>query len=354
MPEPSGGHWLSLAEAQKLTDSTNIPGVFETDIKRNNPLDRLPVAQASGTGKSIKWLLEKLLDEEAAVHEAAPGQLLSWDEDTEYDEEESEIRILYIQRKLDKFVQSIYGTYNNYRAQAVLEMEKLLKRKVGNAIVYADETYGGSPTQMEGMHAHCARNTAARFLDLNIDCGGTTTGLKLSDVRKVEDAMTAGVDEIWVPPAIYNQINAAYEEKGFAGLKYDTAGALAMITRGMSDIGKQVLFWNGIPLVRTDFLVAEAEGTGVGTNKRGKYVSGNKMYSIFFVKTGNVMARETGITLAFGATEGEGDFYKVVPFSALEGYDAEGLRMVSYCQLLRSTPIALGRIYDIADAAITA
>jgi len=352
MAEPSGGHWKNLAEAQKLTDSTNIPGVVETDVKRNNPLDRLPVAQASGTGKSIKWLLEKELDEEAMVHEAAPGQQLTWDESQEYDEAESVIRILYIQRKLDNYVQSIYGTYNNYRAQMVLEMEKLLKRKAGNAIIYADETYGGSPTQMEGMHAHCATNTAARFLDLNID--NAHAGLSLANVRTVEDAMHGDVDEIWLPPAIYNQINAAYEEKGFAGLKYDTAGALAMITRGMNDIGKQVLFWNGIPLVKTDFLVAEQQDTGAGSNKRAKYTSGNKMYSMFFVKTGNVMAKEIGITLAFGATEGEGDFYKVVPFAALEDFDAEGLRMVSYLQLLRSSPIAVGRIYDIANLTITA
>ena len=36
----SGGHWATLAEAQKLTQSTKIPGVIEEDVKRNNPLDR--------------------------------------------------------------------------------------------------------------------------------------------------------------------------------------------------------------------------------------------------------------------------------------------------------------------------
>ena len=35
----SGGHWKTLAEARKLTDSTKIPGVFETDIKKGNPAE---------------------------------------------------------------------------------------------------------------------------------------------------------------------------------------------------------------------------------------------------------------------------------------------------------------------------
>jgi len=47
LAESSGGHWKTLAEAQKLTQSTKIPGVFEEDIKRNNPLERIPVAQAA-------------------------------------------------------------------------------------------------------------------------------------------------------------------------------------------------------------------------------------------------------------------------------------------------------------------
>ena len=52
----SGGHWKNLVEAQKLTQATKIPGVFEEDIKRVNPLDRTPVAQAAHTGRRIEWL----------------------------------------------------------------------------------------------------------------------------------------------------------------------------------------------------------------------------------------------------------------------------------------------------------
>ena len=55
----SGGHWANLAAAQKLTQSMKIPGVFEEDIKRNNPLERLTVGQAAHSGLKIEWLREK-------------------------------------------------------------------------------------------------------------------------------------------------------------------------------------------------------------------------------------------------------------------------------------------------------
>ena len=63
----SGGHWATLAEAQKLSQSTKIPGVFEEDIKRNNPIERVPVAQAAGTGLKIEWLREDSVIDEAVA-----------------------------------------------------------------------------------------------------------------------------------------------------------------------------------------------------------------------------------------------------------------------------------------------
>src|SRR3990167_8034377 len=144
----SGGHWKTLAEAQKLTQSYKIPGVIETDMKRNNPVLRVPVSQAAGTGLKIEWLRENTTTEDA-VENANVGQQLVWGEDVEYTEVESTLRYTYIQRKLDRYVQNIYGTYNDYKAQVLLECEKGLKRKVGDRVIYGDTTYGGSPTEWD-------------------------------------------------------------------------------------------------------------------------------------------------------------------------------------------------------------
>jgi hypothetical protein len=352
----SGGHWKTLAEAQKLTQSTKIPGVIEEDIKRNPPLERMPVVQAAGTGKKIEWLREKTTTEDA-VAEVSVGDLLSWSDDVEYDEVESELHRVYIQRKLDHFVENVYGTYNNYKAQMLLECEKGLKRRINDRIIYGDTTYGGTPTQWDGWHALAAVNgtpnsdTVRTGSDLNFD--QEDEALSLWSLRLVLDAMKLGTDEIFMPPVLGLRFDAAYEEKGFAGLAYISASSLSLLTRGYSDIGKPILFFAGVPLVRTDYLVAEESNTGTGatSNARAKY-SSDKTYSIFCVKYGNLMMQDPGVSFAFGNTEGQGDLYKFIPFPELENYDASGMRLVTYGTVLQGSSLSLARIHDVDDLAL--
>jgi len=335
----SGGHWKTLAEAQKLTQSTKIPGVFEEDIKRNNPLERLPVGQAAGTGLKIEWLRESTGTEDA-VSEADVGDQLVWGEDVDYTEVESTLRYMYLQRKLDRYVQNIYGTYNDYKAQVLLEMEKGLKRKAGDRIVYGDTTYGGTPTQFDGLHALAAERgspwTTTDNTNNKQNMDMESGALSLLYLRTQIDNMRYGVDEIWIPPQIGIRFDAAYDERGFTyAVSSNETYHYSLITRGINDLGKPILFFMGIPLVRTDYLVGEEDGTGTGgtSNKRAKY-SSDLTYSVFCVKLGNVLAREAGITYAYGGTEGEGDFYELWTWDRLEDYNAGGMRMDTYGSVL--------------------
>ena len=347
----SGGHWANLAALQKLTQSTKIPGVFEEDIKRNNPIERVAVGQATGTGLKIEWLREKpanVATLEAAVAEVNIGEGLVWTEDVDYEEKETSLKRSYIQRKLDHFVEGIYGTYNNYEARLLLECEKALKRKLGARLLYAD--VNASAKQFDGVHAW-ARQTSG---DLNID--QAEAGLSLMNLRVLLDAMKMGVDEIWSPFEIVRHIDAAYQEKGFVGLATGTAGNLGFLTLGYNELGKRVLFWDAVPLVRTDFLVAEQANVGLtatAADVRTLHASGDKQYSMLAIKHGNVLNQEPGLTFAFGGTSGFGDFYKLVRFPELEDYDAGGLRMVNYGAMLLGSSLCLGRIADIEDLAIT-
>lgn len=354
----SGGHWKTLAEAQKLTQSLKLPGVFEEDIKRNNPIDRIPVAQAAGTGLKIEWLREKTTTEDDVV-ETDIGDQLSWSETVDYEEKEATLRRLYVQKKLDHYVQGIYGTYNNYEAQMLLESEKGLRRKLGARLIYADTTYGGTPTQFDGLHAQAAEHgtayTAGSAYDpKNID--GGEAGLSLNLLRTLVDAMTHGVDEILMPFEIVRRMSAAYQEVGFAGLATATAGNLGFMTMGYNDAGKRILFWDAIPIVRTDFLVAEEANTGTGasSNKRALY-SSDKQYSIFALKYGNsnLGSPDPGIVFCYGGTEGQGDLYKLVRFPELEDYDAGGIRIVTYGAVVLKSSLCLGRMWDVEDVAIT-
>ena len=357
----SGGHWSTLAAAQKLTQSMKIPGVFEEDIKRNNPVDRLTVGQAAHSGLKIEWLRElpsAVTAIEAAVTEIAIGTQLSWTEDVDYEEKEMTLRTSYIQRKLDHYLPGIYGTYNNYEARKLLESEKALKRKIGARVVYGDNTYTSS-LQMDGIHALAAEhgtayNVSATTNDPKNINNGAGAGLSLHYLRVLTDAMLHGTDELWAPFEIIRWLDAAYQEKGFVGLASGTAGSLGFISMGWNELGKRVLFWDGVPIIRTDYLVREQSftGTGASANARGLWASSHSAYSIFAIKHGNVLNQEPGLTYAYGGTEGLGDLYKLVRFPELEDYDAGGIRLVNYSALLLGSSLCLGRIYDIEDAAI--
>ena len=357
----SGGHWKTLAEAQKLTQSMKIPGVVEEDIKRNNPIERVAVAQASGTGLKIEWLREDSTTE-AAVAEVDIGQQLSWSDDIDYIEKEMALKRCYIQRKLDHYVENIYGTYTNYEARLLLECEKGLKRRIGTRIIYADTTYT-SAKQFDGLHALAAEHgTAYDSSNLtndakNIDNG--EAGLSLHYLRVLVDSMLRGVDEIWAPYEIIRRLDGAYQERGFLYTvtgATQTQGSLAFLTLGWNELGKRVLFWDGVPIVRTDYLVGEQAGTGTGASldARALYVD-DLQYSLFAIKKGDgsLDGSNPGLVYAYGGTEGAGDFYKLVRFPELEDYDAGGLRLVNYGAMILSSTHSLGRIFDIEDTALT-
>ena len=338
----SGGHWKTLEEAQKLTQSLLIPKVMEEDIKRGNLIEKLPVAQAANSGKSIKWNREKTTLE-SAVEEVAIGGQLSWTEDVEYDEMETELKRCYIQRKLDKFVEAIYGNINNYEAQILLECKKGMLRKLGDKIFYDDITYG-STLQFDGLHALAALEVGT---DLDIDMAHA--GLQLAKLRILTDTMKHGIDLLVFPYCIARHLDAAYHERG---LVLQNANLLGMMSYEKDAVGKRISVWDNIPILRSDYLVAEQQDTGKGTNARAKYSSGNKMYSIFAIKFGQIMEGEPGLCYAYGGTEGAGDFYKLDLFDKLEDYDAKGMRLVNYSALLLGSSMCVGRIHDIADSAI--
>ncbi len=145
------------------------------------------------------------------------------------------------------------------------------------------------------------------------------------------------------------RIDEAYEEAAFAG----TAGdhVMSSFVRGIDTVGKPIMYFNGIPLVRTDYLVSEDADTGRGTTAR-TYATGG-VYSLFGVKVGDIFNGNPGLMMAFGNPEMVSSLYKVEYFDKLEDYDAKGIRLITYSNLLLGSKLCLGRIHDITDAAIT-
>ena len=354
MTTDSGGYWNSLEEMAKATQSLLCPGVVEEDIKRNSLLDKAPVAQATGTGPSIKWLREGTLDE-STVADFDIGEELLWTKGGNYTVVESALKRCYKAVKLDNFVVDIHKTVNDYEALMMKECEKLVLRKLGHKFIYDDITYG-SAKQFDGLHALAALNCAAAVSDGVLDIDNAEAGLALGSMRDLIDNGKHGWDGIYMPYIIYRYLNQAFEERGLVSLASGTAGSLMNITRTLDDLGKSmILRYGGVPIIPTDYLLAEQANTGRGTTLRALHTTGTANYSVFFVKWGNPMAGSNpGLALGFGSTKGVGEFFKLDVFDKLPNYDARGIRLINYSAPLLGSKLCLGRIHDVIATAVTA
>uniref|UniRef100_A0A6M3IN78 Putative capsid protein n=1 Tax=viral metagenome TaxID=1070528 RepID=A0A6M3IN78_9ZZZZ len=336
----SGGHWNNLAEVAKLSQSTLVPGVIEETIKRGSVLGFAPLSQAADSGTSIKWNRESTTME-ASVQDISIGEGLSWTEAVTYDQQETTLKISYLGTKLDNFVRDIYGNRNNYEAIRLMELQKAVMLKLGDKFIYDDVTYGGAK-QFDGLHALAAENSG----NLNIDEG--EGALSIMNIRLMIDAMKHGCDGLFMSYVLARRIDASVQEAGIASY-----AGMGSVSFAYDEMGKRVSFFDGIPIVRSDYLVAEQVNTGAGSDARAKN-TGTAQYSIFGIKFGQVMLQQPGLSIGFGGTNGMGEFFKVRYFAELPEYDAGGIQVLTYVAPLLGSSMGLGRIYDITDAAVTA
>ena len=338
----SGGYWLNLAEAEKLTQAVLIPGVVEENIRRGGILTRLPLAQFMGT--EMQWNRENA--EREGRHLALGGQL-TWTDDITYTRKTADLAIIYDQTPLDKFNVTVHGTINNYEAIALRGLRKGLNRRLEDQIIYGDLTYGTN--QFDGLHAWSEDGNPTSDADsVNIDEGGA---LSLANLRTLEDEMKYGIDFWLMPFQIARRLDAFYQEVGSI---ISNRSAIGSFVYDKNEQGVRVPFWNGVEIVRSDYMVAEQAGTGEGSDAKAKYTSGTREYSIFAVKMGQIMENEGGITFGFGGDTHElGELFKTVFFPNLEDFNASGIRLVSYAGLAAGSSMAVGRIHGVTDAAIT-
>jgi hypothetical protein len=355
----AGGYWLNLAEAQKLTQTMLVPGIIEENNRRGGILSMLPLAQELG-GTDIAWNRSKGEREAKFLN---IGSDLVWTDNVDYRQLKAELYRIYDQTVLDKFVSSVYGTHNNYEVVTLQGLRHGMIKKLEDAVIYADTTYPavsgvGEP---DGLHAWSydagagtgggtGTDTQAANADLDIDEG--EGALSIENLRILEDAMKHGIDALLMPYQIARRIDAFFAEKGNRGDNASAVGSYIWSDSAM--IGMKVPMWNGIPIIRSDYMVAEQANTGVGADARAKYTSGTKNFSILALKFGQVRENNPGLTLGFGGKENSlGELFRMDYFEKLEHRDGSGMRMIGYFNLMAGSSMSVGRIRDITDAAVT-
>ncbi len=338
---PSVGHWSTLTEAEKLTDTVLIGGLVEENVKKGGILGLLTAAQFSG--KSAKWNREKNIP---TAQNVDIGTQLTWQEAADIDQQETVLKRIYVQTILDNFVAETYNNINNYQAIQLLNNKKAQLQKIEDQLIYGDLSFSTGSLEFDGLHA-LAQASGTNFHSESLDIDMGSGALSLNNLRLMEDRMRHGVD-LWVFPKVVARRLDAYVQEN--GISTNTFGQI-MFT--LDEVGKKVTMWNGVPILRSDYLVSEQANTGQGVEARAKNTSGAANYSIFALKMGQVMQAEPGLTIAFGGDGVSiGNLWKTIFFPNLEDFDSAGLRLISYLALLDGSSMSIGRIWDITDAAV--
>lgn len=330
----SGGHWLNLAEVQKLTQSELMAGVVDIAPKRNPLWATLPMRQVRG--QSVKW---NRSNARRSARRLSTGGQLTWTDNVSYTQVDVELAQFYDQTPLNKFVRDTYDNINNYEAQQLLELRTGVIETLNDALVYDDVDY--TTTHMRGMHHWAVDNTGT---DGDIDEGEGP--LSLINVRTVLDYMLHGTTYMAMSFALARYIDQFYQDSGPAS----QAQTMGRIVWERNEIGVPQPFWGGHPIIRTDYMVAEQANTGVGSDARAKQSSGDNQYSILFVNAGlgTMQMVDPGAMILFGGEgRGQGEIFSTTYFPTLEDYDAAGLRLTAYGTMAVGAPRSMCRIYDI-------
>ena len=341
----SGGHFANLAEVLKATQKTLIPGVVDENVKRGNPVDVLPWAQANHSGEAINWLREGN-DAEDDVVELGLGGATVFTEGATFDIEEAKLKTSYLLRKLDKFNSAVHQTVNNYERMVLSGMMRGLTKKVGDKIVYDDPNTNA--LLMKGLHAQAIDNENNSEA-WDIDQG--EAALSLESMRIVSDEMRFGYDFWFMPFNLARRIDRAYQEAGVTRMASGTAGALGLISYDADAQGRKVMLFDNHPIIRTDYLLAE-DANSVTANPRSKFTSGTRMYSIFAIKLGqsSLAEEDPGLKVIFGKTEVDGKFFNLEHWDKIITHIAQAFRLSAYTELMVGSKYGIGRIFDITDA----
>lgn len=320
------GYWDDLAEAQKLVQhDLLLAGVVEEIYKEGELMPKLPVFQIDS--KNIAYYRESTLPS-GAYYDI--GEQLVWQSGVTYSAKITvELKRAADQRILDNFMMLTYKTPNDYRSQVLKELTKGITQWLEDQIIYGYTT--DVAKSITGICELCDTT------DMEINEAGA---LSLDNLRDLIDRVRPRPNILVVNRTFARKFDRLLQEKGLT--------TWASFNYSADELGKRLMTFDGIPILRTDFLSADEDDDALG------YGSSAGKTSIYAIRFGQIM--EGGLCLAMGGPGGElGRVMQVKRLDNLEDYDAEGIRVVGYFNLALGSTKALGRIRNItASGDITA
>jgi len=332
------GHFESLAEAQKLVRSELLAGVVQEIYEEGQLLKMLPVTTINA--KSLLYNREKTLPSAAFfdIHEQIP-----WTADTNFTAQvEVSLKTVARQDVLDNFMMKTYKTPNDYRSIILSMLRKGCMRTLEDKIVYGNIDNDAAEfdglghllyADIAGAEAWAAANPQA------YDMGGVAAPVTLKVLRELIDAVRPKPTCLLMTRTMRNTLSAVAFEKGIV-LASATGGG--RITYGPDEFGRRVDYFDGVPILISDYLLDETDNT---VNKDDGNDSG--ISSIWAIRFGQI--EDGGLCMVTGGDTGGVDFFKMVELPDLEDYDAGGIRLVAYMALANGSTKSLAVIHSIDE-----
>jgi hypothetical protein len=334
------GHFESLAEAQKLVNSDILAGVVQETYEEGQLLQRLPVTTIDS--KSLLYNRESTLPCASFfdIHEQIP-----WTADVDFVQKEATLKIVARQDVLDRFMMKTYKNPNDYRSIILSTLRKGVMRTVEDKLIYGNIDNDSAefdglghllPADISGSESWAAANPQA------YDMGGASTAITMTVARQLIDRVRPKPSILLMTRTMRNTMSATAFEKGIV---LSSAGIGAgHITYSKNEFGSRIDYFDGIPIVISDYL---GGSYGETDNTVNKATSASGICSIWALRFGSLI--DGGITLVTGGDTGGVDLFRMTELEDLEDYDAGGIRLVAYCSLAQGSSKASAVVHSIDE-----
>jgi len=304
---------MTLVEAAKLSNNVILKGIIETIITESQLLRNLPFIDIVGNGLSYNQ--ENTLP--SAGFYSVGGV---WTESTPtFTQQTATLKILGGDADVDEFLRQTRSNIQNLKAIVVELKSKAVARKFDDTAIYGDAT--ANPLEFDGFH-----NLVATGQSINSTAGPTGSAGSIRKLKALTRLVLPTGPQFLVMSRTTLDNLSDYAERNYSPIKF-----------AISDYGKPVGFFKGIPIITTDWILQTEAVAGADT---WSAKTGGITTSIFAVRFGEgelAACQNGGIN-----TKDLGD---------LEVKDATRTRIKWYCSMALFRTLALARYNGILDAA---
>jgi HK97 family phage major capsid protein len=306
---------MLLAEAAKLSNDVLLKGVIETILTESQILKKLPFIDIVGNG--LTYNQEKTLP--GASFHAVNG---TWTESTpQFEQKTATLAILGDDADVDEYLRQTRSNVQNLKAIVTDLKSKAVARKFEETFVYGSTTT--DPLSFNGLHVLVPTGMKIH--------AGTTTTPAAGSMRKLKAllrlVMPGGPDALIMSRTTRDNIS-----------DYAERSESPVTINGRDDMGKPIMYFGGVPVVCTDWILQTEAIAGADADYSAK--TGGTATSIFAVKLGEKLL--AGCQNGGIQTKDLGD---------LETKDATRTRIKWYVSLALFSTLALARYDGITDAA---